>query len=73
MVKMLTPIYKYLKNRAKNDTDIKWNFEKFLIDKSENITHYESSFLPTAFADMVKTMRLEQFLPKNKNEFSIRI
>lgn len=50
------PIYKYLKNRAKNDTDIKWNFEKFLIDKSENITHYESSFLPTAFADMVKNL-----------------
>jgi len=50
------PLYKYLKKRANNDKEIKWNFEKFLIDKSENITHYESNFLPAEFADMVKNI-----------------
>ena len=39
------PIYKYLKDNAKNGNDIGWNFEKFLI-KDGVITNYQPDFQP---------------------------
>jgi glutathione peroxidase len=48
------PIYKYLKSSAKNNKDIDWNFEKFLIDRDGNITNYRPDFLVTDFIDILE-------------------
>jgi len=47
------PIYKYLKLSAKNNKDIEWNFEKFLVDQNGNITNYRPDFLVTGFIDIL--------------------
>lgn len=47
------PVWAYLKSIAKHSFDIGWNFEKFLIDKEGNISHYDSNFEPLQFVDIV--------------------
>jgi glutathione peroxidase len=47
------PIYKYLKEKSNLNKDIEWNFEKFLIDKNENITHFRSQYSPTLLASKI--------------------
>lgn len=48
------PIYKYLKSVAKDNRDIDWNFEKFLIDQNGNITNYRPDFLVTDFIEILE-------------------
>jgi len=38
------PIYKYCKDKATNNRDIGWNFEKFLVSTDGSIKHYPSSY-----------------------------
>ena len=41
------PLYKYLTSHPDNGGEIKWNFEKFLVDKKGNvIAHYRSRTAP---------------------------
>lgn len=53
-----TALYRFLKESAKNLKDIDWNFEKFLIKKNSHIdndiTHYESSFEPEFFKEILQ-------------------
>ncbi|MHB9055071.1 MAG: glutathione peroxidase [Paludibacteraceae bacterium] len=52
------PIYKYLKNNIPNrePSEIKWNFTKFLIDKSgKPIKRYESKVKPEELGDDIRS------------------
>jgi len=41
------PLYKYLTSHPKHGGDVRWNFEKFLIDKEGNVIgHYRSGVKP---------------------------
>ena len=41
------PLYKYLTTHPKHGGDVRWNFEKFLVDKSGNVIgHYRSGTRP---------------------------
>lgn len=41
------PLYKYLTNHPKHGGQVRWNFEKFLIDKNGNVVgHYPSKVKP---------------------------
>lgn len=43
------PIYKYLKEKSGKNSDIKWNFEKFLVKPDGSVTRHGSKFLPYKF------------------------
>lgn len=57
------PIYKYLKLSAKDNRDIDWNFEKFLVDREGNITNYRPDFLVTDFMEI-----LDEKIEKSEGE-----
>lgn len=48
------PIYKFLKNKIKNNNDIGWNFEKFLILKNGEILNFSPNIWPHDFLDIIK-------------------
>jgi len=50
------PIYKYLKSVSKNNADIEWNFEKFLILKDGSVLN---------FNPQIKPEQLEIFIEQN--------
>jgi glutathione peroxidase len=48
------PIYKYLKSVSKNDEDISWNFEKFLILKDGSIKNFDPHTSPESLESIIQ-------------------
>ena len=47
------PIYKYLRDYAKNSEDISWNFEKFIITKDEKIYNFDPTKKVSDFEQII--------------------
>jgi len=53
------PLYKYLTTKAKPPGDIKWNFEKFLIDREGKIVHRFSPQITPESPEVVQAVEAE--------------
>ena len=55
--KMLTPVLKKMDPDYKNNSNIKWNFTKFLVDKEENVVaRYEPTIKPEKIEEDIKKL-----------------
>ncbi len=52
-----SPVFNYLIAQAKDKTPVKWNFEKFLIDrKGQNVQRFRSRVKPEEIEDNIKKL-----------------
>lgn len=54
-----SPLYKYLTSKSKPSGDIKWNFEKFLIDREGKIVHRFAPPVTPDSPEVVKAVEAE--------------